>query len=101
MKYFDNDIVDNHLYIQTVVTNKYDFFYIPSIKRVGIMKTHFIWSNSVLRHYKDRKYLLKLNADLFFKVLPHMDEFKSCHKFMSDKIINQKIERLLKLRAFM
>lgn len=104
MKYYDNvDLfgIDGNLFIQRFITNKYDVVYSPHLKKIGIMKAHWLWSHSVLRYYKTRDYILKLDSKLFFDVIPDIEEIKDCGQWISDKIINQKIERFLRLKAFL
>lgn len=104
MKYYDNSDLfgmADQLFIHRFITKKYDVVYSPNLRKVGIMHKHWLWSNSILRYYKDRSLLMKLDSTLFFNVLPDIEEIMSCNKWMSDKILDAKIDRFLKLKAFL
>lgn len=104
MKYYDNSdlfgMADQY-FIHRFVTKKYDIVYSPTLKKVGIMHKHWLWSNSVLRYYKDHRFLMRLDSPLFFSILPDIEEIMTCAKWMSDKIIDSKVEKFFKLKAFL
>jgi hypothetical protein len=47
---------------------------------------------------KNKKYIIPLN--LFFSILPDLDDMYKYVSYLSDKRVNEKIERILKLLIF-
>lgn len=49
---------------------------------------------------KKHKVIASINAELAFNVLPHIDDMIEYVHLLSDQKINEKLERLLKLKCF-